>query len=172
MAGAVRRDGILTSCISVHYIIVLNIFKMNNDDKDLEIIPRTGITGMFYNIGDSYVINSPAVFTKDKTIKIGEIYNILEFRNREDFYLKRIKILYIYLHGYTFHIFCYDIDSGELLKFSKRLSDVEVPSPWVIVELLFSENLPDMQAIKAYCQKDGSCSLSEKKNDELLELEY
>jgi hypothetical protein len=49
---------------------------------------------------------------------------------------------------------------------------MEVPSPWVIVELLFFENLPDKQVIKAYCQQDDSCSLSEKKNDELLELEF
>lgn len=144
---------------------------MNSNDKDLEILARTGVTGMFNNIGDIYQIQSSAIFTKDKTIKIGEVYNILEFRNGEDFYLKRIKLLYIYLHAYTFHIFCYDIDNGDLLKFSKRLTDIEIPSPWIIVELLYFENIPDKQAIKAYCEKESNCSLKEK-NDDLLELEY
>jgi len=128
---------------------------MNNNNKDLEILPRTCITGMFNRIGDTYFINSPAVYTKNKTLTIGQVYEILEFRNEEDFWLKRIKLLYIYLRGYTFHLCGINIDTGELLKFSKRLSDMEVPSPWVIVELLFFENLPDKQAIKSYCEKDS-----------------
>ena len=145
---------------------------MTNNDKDLEVIPRTGVTGMFENFGDVYRINSPAIFTKDKTIKIGEIYEILEFRNAKDFYLKRIKLLYVYLHAYTFHIFCVNIDNGELLKFSKRLTDMTIPSNWIIVELLFFENIPDKKALRAYCQQDSTCSLPSEDKDRLLELEY
>ena len=144
---------------------------MNCNDKNLEIIPRTGLTGLFNRIGDKYFINSPAVYTKNKTLSIGEVYEILEFRNGEDFYLKRIKLLYVFLQGFTFHICGIDIDTGELLKFSKRLSDVEIPSSWVVVELLFFENLPDKQAIKAYCEKDFNIS-NTKNNDDLLELKY
>lgn len=145
---------------------------MNYNDTDLKISPRTGITGLFNRAGNTYCVKSACVFTENNNLKISQVYELLDLLEDARFNLRRIKLLYVYLRGFTFYICGIDIDTGDMIRRSHRLDNEELPCDWLIIDILFFATHEDKMAMKAYCEKGSPSIPKVKNNDELLELEY
>jgi hypothetical protein len=104
--------------------------------------------------------------------EIGMVYELLDLLEDVRFNQKRIKLLYVYLKGFTFYICGIEIDSGDMIKRSHRLGNEELPCDWLIIDILFFATSEEKKAMKAYCEKGSKNIPNTKNNDELLELEY
>jgi hypothetical protein len=139
---------------------------------DLTIKPfRTGKSNLFYQIGESYFVQSPCVFTKNKLLRINEVYDLLDLLDDGKFHLKHIKLLNVYLKGYVFYIYGIDFDNGELITRHSRLGFRDTNSKWMIEELFYFASLSDKKAIQAYCEQNKS-EISQNKSDELLDFDF
>ena len=145
---------------------------MNYNDINSQVIPRTGITGLFHRAGNTYYVNSPCVFTEKRNLEIGQVYELLDLLEDVRFNLRRIKLLYVYLKGFTFYICGIDIDTGDMIKRSHRLDSKELPCDWLIIDILFFATSEEKKAMKAFCEKGSANMPNSNNNDELLELEY
>jgi hypothetical protein len=115
---------------------------MNPLETNPDIKPNIGIQAWFKRTGDDIFINSPCVFTESKNLKIGEIYEIHDFTEPDEVKLVYIKILWVYLRGFSFHIIGVDITNGDLKLKSQRLNAPEIPCNFLICDLLyFDEDL-------------------------------
>ncbi len=116
---------------------------MNPLETNPDINPAIGIQEWFKRTGDNAYVNSPCVFTENKTLKIGEIYEIHDFTG-PDVKLYYIKLLWVYMKGFTFHIIGVDITNGDLKLKSQRLNANELPCNFLICDLFyFDEDLVD-----------------------------
>ena len=145
---------------------------MNYNDINSQQIARTGITGLFHRAGNTYYVNSPCVFTEKRNLEIGQVYELLDLLEDVRFNHKRIKLLYVYLRGFTFYVCGIEIDTGDMIKRSHRLDSKELACDWLIIDILFFATSEEKKAMKAYCEKGSSSIPKVKNNDELLELEY
>jgi len=140
--------------------------------NDLTIKPfRTGISKLFYKVGESYFVQSPCVFTKNKLLRINEVYDLLDLLEEGKFHLTHIKLLSVYLKGYVFYIYGIDFDNGELITRHSRLGFKDINSKWMIEELFYFASLSDKKAIQAYCEK-GKSDVSHNQSEELLDFDY
>lgn len=116
---------------------------MNPTETNPEVKPGIGLQAWFKRTGDNVYVNSPCVFTEDKTLEIGEVYEIHDF-TEPDVKLIYIKLLWVYMKGFTFHIIGVDIQNGDLKLKSQRLNAPELPCSFLICDLLyFDEDLVD-----------------------------
>lgn len=117
----------------------MNLLETNPDVK-----PGIGIQAWFKRTGNTVYINSPCLFTENKTLEIGEIYEIHDFTEPNEIKLVYIKLLWVYLRGFSFHIIGVDITNGDLKLKSQRLNAPELPCSFLICDLLyFDEDLVD-----------------------------
>ena len=114
---------------------------MNPLETNPDVKPAIGLQAWYKKTGDKYFLNSPCVFTEDKTLEIGEVYEIHDF-TKPDVKLYYIKLLWVYLKGFSFHIIGVDITNGDLKLKSQRLNASELPCSFLICDLLhFDEDL-------------------------------
>lgn len=114
---------------------------MNTEETNPEINPNIGIKAWYNRNGDSVFINSPCVFTEGKTLMLKEVYEIHDF-TEPDVELIYVKLLWVYLKGFTFHIIGVDIRTGDLGMKSQRLNANELACSFLICDLLyFDEDL-------------------------------
>lgn len=140
--------------------------------NDLTIKPlRTGKSKLFYQVGESYFVQSPSVFTKNNLLRINEVYDLLDLLEDGKLHLTHIKLLSVYLKGYVFYIFGIDIDSGEFITRHCRLGFRDIKCTWSIEELLYFASPSDKRAIQAYCEKNKS-DKSQINGDELMDFDY
>ncbi len=116
---------------------------MNPIEKNPEVKPGIGLQAWFKRTGNTVYINSPCLFTENSTLEIGEIYEIHDF-TEPDVKLVYIKLLWVYMKGFTFHIIGVDITNGDLKLKSQRLNAPELQCNFLICDLLyFDEDLVD-----------------------------
>ena len=107
----------------------------------IPIIPDIGIQKWYKKIGDSIFINSPCVFTDGSKLKLHSVYEIHDF-TEPDVELIYIKLLWVYLKGFKFHIVGVDIRTGDLVMKNQRLNANELACSFLICDLLyFDEDL-------------------------------
>ena len=105
--------------------------------------PGIGLQAWFKKTGDTIFVNSPCVFTEDKTLTLQEVYEIHDF-TEPDIQIFYMKLLWVYMKGFTFHIIGVDITNGDLKLKSQRLNADELPCNFLICGLLyFDEDLVD-----------------------------
>ena len=93
---------------------------MNPEETNREIKPDIGIQAWYKKTGDSIFINSPCVFTDGS----------------------KLKLLWVYLKGFKFHIVGVDIRTGDLVMKNQRLNANELACSFLICDLLyFDEDL-------------------------------
>ena len=116
---------------------------MNPEETTPDIKPDIGIQAWYKKTGDSVFINSPCVFTEDNTLKLKEVYEIHDF-TEPDVELIYIKLLWVYLKGFRFHIVGVDIRTGDLVMKNQRLNANELACSFLICYLLyFDEEVSD-----------------------------
>lgn len=114
---------------------------MNPEETNPDIKPDIGIQAWFKRTGNIVFVQSQCVFTEDKTLTIGEVYEIHDF-TEPDVKLLYIKLLWVYLKGFRFHIVGVDIRTGDLVMKNQRLNANEIACPFLICDLLyFDEDL-------------------------------
>lgn len=114
---------------------------MNPLETKPNIEPGIGLQNWFKRTGDSAFIRSDCVFTENQTLEIGSIYEIHDF-TEPDVKLYYIKLLWVYLKGFSFHLIGVDITNGDLKLKSQRLNAPELPCNFLICDLLyFDESL-------------------------------
>ena len=145
---------------------------MNYNDINSLALPRTGLTGLFHKTGNVFYVNSPCVFTEKRNLEMGQVYELLDLLEDVRFNLRRIKLMSVYLKGFTFYICGIDIDTGDMIKRSHRLDSKELPCDWLIIDILFFATSEEKRAMKTYCEKSSTNIPNTMSNDDLLELEY
>lgn len=116
---------------------------MNPEETNPDIKPDIGIQAWYKKTGDSVFVNSPCVFTEDKTLTLHSVYEIHDF-TEPDVELIYIKLLWVYLKGFRFHIVGVDIRTGDLVMKNQRLNAPELQCNFLICDLLyFDEDLVD-----------------------------
>lgn len=116
---------------------------MNPLETNPAVKSGIGIQAWFKRTGDTIFVNSPCVFTEDNTLTLKEVYEIHDFTEK-DVKLLYIKLLWVYLKGFRFHIVGVDITNGELVMHSQRLNANELPCSFLICDLLyFDEDLTE-----------------------------
>lgn len=108
---------------------------MKTDEANTDVKPGIGIQAWFRRIGNAFFVRSTSVLTAGKTLTIGEVYEIHDLRKPET-ELIYIKLQGVYLRGFTFHIVGIDIRTGDLFMRSQRLNSPELPSNFLIRDLL------------------------------------
>jgi hypothetical protein len=111
---------------------------MTPKETNLEVKPGIGIQAWFKRIGETVFVNSPCVVTEGKILRIGEFYEIHDLTEPE---VKKtyIKLLWVYLKGFSFQIISVDISNGDIKLKSHRLNANELPCPFLICDLLYFE---------------------------------
>ena len=116
---------------------------MNPLETNPIVKPGIGLQAWFKRTGDNVFVNSPCVFTEDKTLEIGNIYEVHDF-TEHDIKIYYIKLLWVYMKGFTFHLIEVDIQNGDLKLKSQRLNAPELTCNFLICDLLyFDEDLVD-----------------------------
>ncbi len=116
---------------------------MNPEETNPDKKPDIGIQSWFKRTGDSIFVNSPCVFTENKTLTLKEVYEIHDF-TEPDVKLLYIKLLWVYLKGFRFHIVGIDIRTGDLVMKNQRLNANELACSFLICDLLyFDEEVSD-----------------------------
>ena len=102
---------------------------------------KTGIQAWYLKTGESVYINSPCIFTEGNTLTLNEVYEVHDFTEK-DTKLIYIKLLWVYLKGYKFHVVGIDITNGDIKTYGQRLNAPENPCSFLICDLLyFDEDL-------------------------------
>jgi hypothetical protein len=111
---------------------------MTPKETNLEVKPGIGIQAWFKRTGDTVFVNSPCVVTEGKILRIGEFYEIHDLTEPE---VKKtyIKLLWVYLKGFSFQIISVDISNGDIKLNSHRMNVNELPCPFLICDLLYFE---------------------------------
>ena len=109
---------------------------MNPEETNPDIKPDIGIQAWYKKTGDTIFVNSPCVFTYDKILKLKDVYEIHDF-TEPDVELIYIKLLWVYLKGFRFHIIGVDIRTGDLIMRSQRLNAHELACSFLICDLLY-----------------------------------
>lgn len=116
---------------------------MNPQEIIPDVKPAIGIQAWFKRTGDSYFVNSPCVFTENKSLTLKEVYEIHDFTEPE-VKLIYIKLLWVYLKGFKLHIVGAEITNGDLKMYSQRLNTDSLPCSFLICDLLyFDEDIVD-----------------------------
>lgn len=116
---------------------------MKPDEANLSVQPGIGIQAWFKRTGNVFFVRSTSVLTVGKNLTIGEVYEIHDLQKPET-ELVYIKLQGVYLRGFRFHIIGVDIRTGDLFMRSQRLNSPELPSNFLIVDLLlFDESIVD-----------------------------
>ena len=116
---------------------------MNPEETNPAVKPGIGLQAWFKKTGNVYYVNSPCVFTENKTLILHSVYEIHNFQ-KPDVELIYIKLQGVYLKGFTFHIVGVDISNGDLKLFKQRLNADELPCNFLICDLLyFDEDIVD-----------------------------
>ncbi len=126
---------------------------MNPEETNPIEKPAIGLQAWFKRTGDSIFINSPCVFTEDKTLSLHSVYEIHDF-TEPNVELIYIKLLWVYLKGFRFHIVGVDIRTGDLVMKNQRLNANELPCSFLICDLLyFDEDLVE-KILRTFEQED------------------
>jgi len=102
-----------------------------------EDTPMIGLYELFHQVDDkTFFVNSPCVLTKGNLLIRGEVY---ELHNVCDGSAKvlYIKLLWVYLIGFSFYIIGVDVETGELVRRAQRLDAAELPCSFLIAERFF-----------------------------------
>ena len=99
---------------------------MNPEDSNPDIKPDIGIQAWYKRTGDTVFVNSPCIFTEDSTLKLKAVYEVHDF-TEPDVELIYIKLLWVYLKGFRFHIVGVDIRTGDLVMKNQRLRQFLLP---------------------------------------------
>ena len=114
---------------------------MNPLETNTTDLPDIGIQAWFDKRGDVFFVKSPCVFTENKTLTLHSVYEIHDFTEK-NVKLLYIKLLWVYLKGFKFHIVGVDIRTGDLVMKNQRLNANELACSFLICDLLyFDEDL-------------------------------
>jgi hypothetical protein len=111
---------------------------------------HTPVNGGLQKFASAFIIPIPCVLCEDKLVKVGDTYDLVDFLDNGELYVRSVKFMNAYMRGYVVVIVVLDMKAGELIKRRHRLNNDILPCNWVLTDL-FSTN---------------------RKKDELLEFEF
>ncbi len=95
-------------------VFIGKTWHMKTEEANTDVKPGIGIQAWFRRTGNVVFVRSPCVFTENSTLEIGKVYEIHDF-TESDVKLIYIKLLWVYLKGFAFHIVGIDIRTGDCL---------------------------------------------------------
>ena len=126
---------------------------MNPLETNPDIKPDIGIQAWYKKTGDTVFVNSPCVFTEGKTLKLKEVYEIHDF-TEPDVRIFYIKLLWVYLKGFRFHIVGVDIRTGDLVMKNQRLNANELACSFLICDLLYFDEDIVQKIMRTFEEED------------------
>jgi len=96
-----------------------------------------GLYELYHRIDKStWFVNSPCVLSRGHLLKRNEVYEIHNVNNSgaEVIY---VKLLWVYLIGFSFYIIGVDVETGELVRRAQRLDNDLLPCNFLIAERFF-----------------------------------
>ena len=119
--------------------------------------PIIGLYELYHQVNDdTFFVNSPCVFTENKLLKRSTVYELHDFLN-EGVKVRYIKLVWIYLKGFSFYIIGADIQNGMLLRRRQRLNADELPCSFIIAEPLYFS--PDIEEKVINAINNGSTTI-------------
>lgn len=96
-----------------------------------------GLYELFHLVDDkTFFVNSPCVLTKGNLLVRGEVYEIHNVCDGGA-KVRYIKLIWIYLIGYSFYLVGIDVENGELVRRAQRLDADELPCSFLIADRFF-----------------------------------
>ena len=125
---------------------------MNPQETNSTNVQNTLTPEKFQHLKGFFVIDAPCILSNKKNVYAEDIYDLVDFFDNGELYVRTVKFFDAYLRGYVVTIVLLDLKSGEFIKRKHRLNNDSLPCDWV----LMPANNPK--------PKDN--------NDELLEFEF
>jgi len=96
-----------------------------------------GLYELYHRIDKStWFVNSPCVLSSGHLLKRNEVYEIHNVNNSGAKVIY-IKLLWVYLIGFSFYIIGVDVETGELVRRAQRLDNDLLPCNFLIAERFF-----------------------------------
>lgn len=107
---------------------------------------------LFKKIDDNtFCIQADCIFTEDKILKLGEVYELTTFLDNAGINLRYIKLMAVFEHAKIMCIIGIDIQTGEVIKRFQNIN-VHETSSWLIVELFYL-NKSYEEKVNTLCQR-------------------
>ena len=105
---------------------------MNSQNQVYNDCPNM-TSNTFKHLVNAFLIPSPCILIQDKIVMAGDIYDLLDFDNHGGILPHTIQFWNAYQTGFVFTIVVLDIKTGEILKRSHRLNDLNLQCDWVLI---------------------------------------
>ena len=102
-----------------------------------ENYPDTPVNRGLQHLENAYIIPAPCIISRDKIVKVREIYDLLDFDDKGGINNRTVQFWTAYQNGFTVTIVVLELKSGELLKRSHRLNNASLPCDWVLTDLFY-----------------------------------
>lgn len=110
---------------------------MINQNQHLDDQPIVGLCQLFRRVNENtFYVNSPCILTKGNLLIRNEVYE-LHYNFNGDVKVRFIKLLWVYLVGYSFYVIGVDVENGELVKRAQRLDAPELPCSFLLADTFF-----------------------------------
>jgi hypothetical protein len=139
-----------------------------------------GLRNRYSQVGkDSFLVNSPCVIAKDKTLTKGKHYLIFNIQAKTCITLTEIVLIDLFCYKSHIHLIAEDISTHRVSIVSFCLECPQTNCTKFLVDIKYFIQRMNERAIKDYC---GDCNKDEKKSvkgistksshDDLLEFEF
>lgn len=106
-------------------------------NQNKEDPPIIGLCQLFRRVNENtFYINSPCILTKGNLLIRNEAYE-LHYNFNGDVKVRFIKLLWVYLIGFSFYVIGVDVENGELVRCAQRLDAPELPCSFLLADTFF-----------------------------------
>jgi hypothetical protein len=109
--------------------------------------PINGLYELYHRIDDkTFFVNSPCILTTGNMLIRGEVYELHDVFN-SGAKVRYIRLLWVYLVGFSFYIIGVDVENGELVRRAQRLDKDELPCRFLLAERFFFIDMANKMGI-------------------------
>lgn len=96
-----------------------------------------GLYELYHRVDDkTFFVNSPCILTKGNLLIRNEVYELHNiFKSGAK--IRYIKLLWVYLVGFSFYVIGVDVETGELVRRAQRLDADELPCSFLLAEKFY-----------------------------------
>jgi len=99
--------------------------------------PIRGLYELYHRIDDTtFFVNSPCVLTTGSLLVRNQVYELHDVY-KSGAKIRYIKLLWVYLVGFSFYIIGVDVETGELVRRAQRLDADELPCSFLLADTFY-----------------------------------
>lgn len=100
-------------------------------------------------------IGFPCINCKENILNVGDLYDLIDFLDNGEIFVRTVRFLNAYLQGYKLTIVVLDLNAGELVTRYHRMNIQTLPCSWLLMDsnVFNPKSKSDKEVTNDYCEK-------------------